>query len=73
MGFDPLETIQTVDNIMSHFMNYRITETVLIVFGKQPGVVPYAPVLAANLIHAGTFTPEVKVDRYWGKVTAIAL
>jgi hypothetical protein len=71
MGFYPPGTIEAVDNIMGDFMGYRVAETVLIIFGKQPGVVSNTPLLAFNLVHASAFASEVKVYAHRCKVATI--
>lgn len=73
MGLYPPRTIEAVDNIMGYFVDNRIAKTVLVVFGKQPGVVSYAPLLAPDLIHASASTPEIKVYIHRLKGTAIEL
>lgn len=73
MGFNTSGTIEAVDNIVGHLMGYRITETVLIIFGKQPGIVSNAPLFAAGLVHAGAFAFEIKVYGDAGKVAAIVV
>jgi hypothetical protein len=71
MGLYPPRTIEAVDNIVGYFVDNRIAKTVLVVFGEQPGVVPYAPLFAPDLIHAGATPPEIKVYIHRLKGTAI--
>ena len=61
MRLNTAQAVQAVNNVMGHFMGHGVGHAVLIVFGKQPGVIANTSTFALHLIHACTFTTKIKI------------